>query len=145
MTAHQNTGAGAFATSRRGGLTSEEIRMAEALRARDRPVSWQNIAARMGRCEADVRRHLEPAESVQPVEQEAPVPVRAPAPIRDPNRAKSGRPSPYWSAEELAIMARVQCGELSVRGAALLLNRVPSNVRYWIDRGVGQPPEAMAA
>lgn len=51
--------AGLFATSRRGGLTAEELRMVEALRARERPVSWQNIAARMGRCEADVRASIE--------------------------------------------------------------------------------------
>jgi len=138
--------AGSFASSRRGGLTSDEIRMAEALRARERPVSFQNIAARLGRCEADVRRHFEPAIAVAPVEVATPQPPKPVlVTIRDPNRAKSGRPAPYWSAEELAIMARVQNGEQSIRGAALLLKRVPSNVRYWIDRGVGLAPEARAA
>lgn len=58
-TATAQSPAGLFATSRRGGLTFEEIRMVEALRARERPVSWQNIAARMGRCVADVRGSIE--------------------------------------------------------------------------------------
>lgn len=54
-TATQQGPSGLFATSRRGGLTPAEIRLVEDLRSGDRPVSWQNIARRLGRCEADVR------------------------------------------------------------------------------------------
>lgn len=51
--------AGNFATSRRGGLTKPEILLVEELRSGPRPWSWQNIARRLGRCEADVRAHFE--------------------------------------------------------------------------------------
>lgn len=54
-TATQQGPAGLFATSRRGGLTKAEVSLVEELRALDRPWSWQNIARRLGRCEADVR------------------------------------------------------------------------------------------
>lgn len=47
--------AGSFATGRRRGLTGEELREIEAHRARERPTSWQNLALRYGRCEADLR------------------------------------------------------------------------------------------
>ena len=73
-TAHQNTGAGAFATSRRGGLTSEEIRMAYRLRKGPRPLSWQHIATRLGKCESDIRRQLVSESAPEPVET-APEPV----------------------------------------------------------------------
>lgn len=46
---------GDFATSRRGGLTGEEIREIEAHRAKDRPTPWAALARRYGRCEADIR------------------------------------------------------------------------------------------
>jgi hypothetical protein len=59
-TVRHQTSAGAFATSRRGRLTNEEIHQIEALRARERPMSWQHIAQRFGRCEADLRAAFEP-------------------------------------------------------------------------------------
>jgi hypothetical protein len=41
-------GAGCFATSRRGGLSYEEIRQIEAHRAKERPTSFQNLAQMYG-------------------------------------------------------------------------------------------------
>ena len=55
---HNNGTGGAFATSRRGALTNDEVRTAQALRSGDRPWSFQNIARRLGRSEIDVRRML---------------------------------------------------------------------------------------
>lgn len=54
-TARQPGAAGMFATSRRGGLSGEEIRMIEALRAKDRPEPWQALAARFGRPVEDIK------------------------------------------------------------------------------------------
>ena len=56
---HNNGAGGVFATSRRGGLTNEEVRTAQALRSGARPWSFQNIARRLGRSEIDVRRMLD--------------------------------------------------------------------------------------
>ena len=50
-------GSGQYATARRGGLTTLEIRQAEALRAKR--WSWQNIANVLGRCREDVQMALE--------------------------------------------------------------------------------------
>jgi hypothetical protein len=92
-TSHQNTGAGAFATARRGGLTSEEVRMAEALRARDRPVSWQHIATRLGKCEIDIRRV---------VAERTPEPVKPAAePVDD------GRKNFQWNDQQTALLIQV--------------------------------------
>ena len=60
--------AGDFATARRGGLTRPEILLVEQLRSGDRPVSWQNIARRLGRCEADVRSFFAEPEPNDPAE-----------------------------------------------------------------------------
>lgn len=54
-----SSGAGLFATSKRGGLTGEEIREIEAHRCRDRPTPWQALAVRYGRCEADIKALFE--------------------------------------------------------------------------------------
>lgn len=54
-TARSPSSAGSFATSRRGGLTNEEIRMIEALRAKDRPEPWQALSARFGRPVEDIK------------------------------------------------------------------------------------------
>lgn len=50
--------AGSYATTRRGGLTNDEIRQAKALRAKS--WGWQNIANVLGRCREDVQQALEP-------------------------------------------------------------------------------------
>jgi len=44
-----------FATTRRGGLTTEEIRQIEAHRNRERPTPWQALSARFGRPVADIQ------------------------------------------------------------------------------------------
>lgn len=62
MTVPTNQGAigsaGLFATTRRGGLTADEIRQAKDMRAKRWGV--QNIANVLGRCREDVQRALEP-------------------------------------------------------------------------------------
>lgn len=59
---------GLFATSRRGGLTAEEIREIEAHRAKDRPTPWAALARRYGRCEADIRALYAEPEPPAPVD-----------------------------------------------------------------------------
>lgn len=49
------TGPGDFATSRRGGLTREEIREIEAHRGRPRPTPWQALSERYGRSVSDLK------------------------------------------------------------------------------------------
>jgi len=44
-----------FATSRRGGLTTDEIHEIEAHRNRERPTPWQALSARFGRPVADIQ------------------------------------------------------------------------------------------
>ena len=44
-----------FATTRRGGLSPEEIHQIEAHRNRERPTPWQALAARFGRPVADIQ------------------------------------------------------------------------------------------
>jgi hypothetical protein len=55
------SGAGSFATARRGGLTSEEKREIRAHRYRDRPTPWQALAKRYGRPEEEIRALFDPA------------------------------------------------------------------------------------
>ncbi len=93
-TAHQNTGAGAFATARRGGLTGEEIRLAENLRKGPRPLSWQHIAMRLGKCEIDIRRHLVGHATPEPVNP-------APEPVDD------GRKNFPWNDQQTALLIQV--------------------------------------
>lgn len=50
---------GLFATSRRGGLTQEQIREIEAHRARERPTPWQALSARYGKPVEDIRALME--------------------------------------------------------------------------------------
>lgn len=47
------TNTGAFATSRRGGLTPQEVQMARQMRSKGR--GWQTIANVMGRCREDLQ------------------------------------------------------------------------------------------
>lgn len=46
---------GQFATSRRGGLTRDQIREIEAHRAKDRPTPWQALSNRYGRTVSDLQ------------------------------------------------------------------------------------------
>lgn len=63
------SGTGSFASARKGGLTGDEIRQIEALRSGPRPVPWQAIAARYGRCMEDIQRAFQPlpANDLKPV------------------------------------------------------------------------------
>lgn len=86
-TARSVGSAGLFATSRRGGLGLEEIRMIEALRAKDRPEPWQALAMRFGRPVEDIRAVIEsPRPSGQreasPPVADRPEPEKAPPPYR---------------------------------------------------------------
>lgn len=58
-------GAGAFATSRRGGLSPQEVRAIEAERARPRPTPWQALARTYGRPEIELRALLTPTPVVE--------------------------------------------------------------------------------
>lgn len=61
--------AGSFATSRRGGLTHDQIREIEAHRAKERPTPWQALSARYGKPVEDIRAVLAaPCAAVVPAE-----------------------------------------------------------------------------
>ena len=79
-TARQPGSAGMFATSRRGGLSNEEIRMIEALRAKDRPEPWQARAARFGRPVEDIRAIFGAPRPIVEIERHMPAPAPTPAP-----------------------------------------------------------------
>lgn len=81
-----STNTGAFATSRRGGLTPQEVQMARAMRAKGR--GWQTIANVMGRCREDLQG-LEASN--------------------DAGQAVGGpRPRPFaWTDEKLATSERL--------------------------------------
>ena len=98
--------AGAFACSRRGGMTAYECSKADELKALGRGVQF--IATFLGRPMEDVARYLSPATAVS---------VVAPPPAPEPASR------PRWSAEEkhhLAIM--VEAG-LKPGQIASILNR----------------------
>lgn len=81
-----STSTGAFATSRRGGLTPQEVKMAREMRAKGR--GWQTIANVMGRCREDLQG-LEASNDVG-------LPVGGP------------RPRPFaWTSEKLAASERL--------------------------------------
>lgn len=81
-----STNSGAFATSRRGGLTPQEVQMARDMRAKGR--GWQTIANVMGRCREDLQG-LEVAN-------DAGLPVGGP------------QPRPFaWTEETLAASDRL--------------------------------------
>lgn len=71
-TANAPSSAGAFATSRRGGLTGEQIREIKAARAKPRPTPWQALARQYGVSELDIRGIFDPPK--------APAVVVAPTP-----------------------------------------------------------------
>ena len=81
-----STTAGLFATSRRGGLTPQEVKMARDMRSKGR--GWQTIANVMGRCREDLQG-LEASNDVG-------LPVGGP------------RPRPFaWTEEKLAASERL--------------------------------------
>lgn len=56
MSRSQNpASAGSFATTRRGGLTSEDVNEINSHRHRDRPTPWSALAKRYGRTEAEIK------------------------------------------------------------------------------------------
>nr|WP_314432426.1 hypothetical protein [uncultured Brevundimonas sp.] len=81
-----STNTGAFATSRRGGLTPQEVQMARQMRSKGR--GWQTIANVMGRCREDLQG-LEASN-------DAGLPVGGP------------RPRPFaWTEEKLETSERL--------------------------------------
>lgn len=116
---------GLFATSRRGGLTAHEITVAEELRNGPRPVSWQHIAARTGRCAADWQAYFarQPAEPMPPVWPAPPLPEKR-----------------IWTKEQIATLMRFERREISLKTAALSLKCHQGAVVEWqasrVARGV---------
>lgn len=130
-TVRHQTSAGAYATSRRGALTSLEIHEIEALRARDRPVPFNALARRYGRCEADIRALFivpepkaateepwpfgEASEAVQAV-------VREISRVHRVSLAQMAAPQggtrvanlPIWKAQRAAYVAAKRVGKLSM-------------------------------
>lgn len=60
-----STNTGAFATSRRGGLTPQEVQMARGMRDKGR--GWQTIANILGRCREDLQGLEASNDAGQPV------------------------------------------------------------------------------
>lgn len=81
-----STNAGAFATSRRGSLTPQEVQMAREMRVKGR--GWQTIANVMGRCREDLQGLEASNDAGQPV--------------------GGPRPRPFaWTEEKLAKSERL--------------------------------------
>ena len=81
-----STNAGAFATSRRGSLTPQEVQMAREMRSKGR--GWQTIANVMGRCREDLQGLEASNDAGQPV--------------------GGPRPRPFaWTEEKLAKSERL--------------------------------------
>lgn len=132
-TGHAQTSAGSFATARRGGLSSEEIRMAEALRARERPVSWQNLARRFGCSEIDLRRALGdlPGEAANDTTEERP-----PEPEGDWSERRCQAFARLWNdgylAEDIAVTFGITVSAVKARRAKMgLPPRVPGSRVVW--------------
>lgn len=98
--------AGLFATSRRGGLSNEEIREIEAHRAKDRPTPWPALAKRYGRCEADLRAYFAPKPAPAP-----PPAVTAGDALASALRAGAAALAPAEAEKLLALAQDIEAGK----------------------------------
>lgn len=114
---------GLFATSRRGGLTIEDIRTAFELRSKRRSV--QNIAAYLGRSTIDIAALFATAQTATECVQALVV-----EPVAPPARS-GGKPLQY-TPEQTALMVEVDHGKRSARSAAREIGCHPEAVRRWI-------------
>jgi len=112
---------GNFATSRRGGLTPDEIRMAFELKAKGRSV--QHVAAYLGRSSQDVSALFSSAAAAQTVTQKI---------IAAPPQPKTGGQSKQFTPEQLTILKRVDNGLQSGRSAAKEIGCSCFAVRTWV-------------
>jgi lambda repressor-like predicted transcriptional regulator len=150
-TAHAQTSAGSFATARRGGLSSEEIRMAEALRARERPVSWQNLARRFGCSEIDLKNALIPQYANDDVERWPFGPaddvikavIRAVADMHGVSLAKlaasnkGGDDDTVWKAQRAAYVATYNTGRVTLMQMEAIFGRDKASISRAMQRHSG--------
>lgn len=119
QTARVDFGAGQFATSRRGGLTSAEIREIEAHRSKERPTPWSALAKRYGRCEADLRSAMSMSASI--IEADAIAP----------------EPRGEWSADEITLLQLLFIDMKKPMGEIVrILDRDECNIK-WKLRSLG--------
>ena len=125
-TATQAGPSGLFATARRGGLTAHEITEAERLRSGPRPLSWQHIAARTGRCAQTLQAYF----ATRP----EPSPVAIPEPVAVVEERT-------WFKADIAVLMRFERREIGIRAAAKQMGCSPHEIIAWQDervkRGVG--------
>ena len=116
--------AGRFATTRRGGLTNEEIHMIEAKRAAPRPVPWQAIARQFGRPEAEVRAVFEatPRTGIAPVV------------IAEPEKKRPGAQPRQLTDRDHLILSMVEAGQVTQVAASRLMECTPAAVRRYLER-----------
>lgn len=134
--------AGSFATSRRGGLSGEELRMAEALRARERPVSWQNLARRFGCSEIDLKKALIPQYANDdgedwpfgPADEIVKHVVRAVADMHGVSLAqmaasnKGGDSDTVWKAQRAAYVATYKTGRITLMQMEAIFGRDKASI-----------------
>ena len=113
--------AGNFATSRRGGLSNEDIRTAYDLRAKGRSI--QHISAYLGRSSIDIQALIGSVEVAQASAQNI---------IVTPPEPQSGGQSLQFTPEQIIILTRVDNGLQSGRSAAREIGCSQQAVRHWI-------------
>lgn len=122
MAVTSSAGRGEFATARKGGLTTEEIRQIEAHRAKARPTPWSALARRYGRCETDIRialRRLSEPVACRPA---APVTTRG-------DERRSLAPVALWTeAEDRLLVALFIDANWTATEVAKSLGRTPLGV-----------------
>jgi DNA-binding CsgD family transcriptional regulator len=107
-----------FATSRRGGLTTDEIHEIEAHRNRDRPTPWQALAARFGRPVATIQAVIyapRPTGHVR-TDDDAPPPLPHNTRVSDRITKHEQRVTALWKA---GVGVNAICNTLSISQTTL--------------------------
>lgn len=112
---------GNFATSRRGGLTPDEIRMAFDLKAKGRSVQF--VSSYLGRSSQDISDLFSSAAAAQATAQKI---------VAAPPEPKTGGQSKQFTAEQIVILQRVDNGLQSGRSAAKEIGCSCFAVRTWV-------------
>ena len=111
-----------FATSRRGGLTPDEIHQIEAHRNRDRPTPWQALAARFGRPVATIQAVISaprPTGHVR-IDDDAPPPPPHNTPIADRITRHEDRVRALWQD---GVGVNAICNTLNISPTTLTVIR----------------------
>lgn len=120
--------AGAFATSRRGGMTPAEISTVHDLKGKGR--GTQFIATYLGRPMEDVARLFSP-EPAKPAVKAAPP---APVVILGTQGPRGGRPSRTLTADDIKNLQLCRAGKISQRRCGQMMKASITTVRLALNR-----------